>query len=117
MTSGPRGLSFSRCNSLFTNRSDLMTAFAHIFRGDYGEAQNWISKVLRKEPNMLAALRVAAIANALAGNIEEARQFMAKHRQFVPAMRITDLSEHLPLRRPQDFERYVEGMRRAGLPE
>jgi TolB-like protein/class 3 adenylate cyclase len=100
-----------------TNRSDLMTAFAHIFRGDYGEALNWVSKVLRKEPNMLAALRVAAIANALAGNIEEARQFMAKHRQFVPAMRITDLSEHLPLRRPQDFERYVEGMRLAGLPE
>jgi hypothetical protein len=60
---------------------------------------------------------MAAIANALAGNIEEARQFMAKHRQFVPAMRITDLSEHLPLRRPQDFERYVEGMRLAGLPE
>jgi adenylate cyclase len=100
-----------------TNRSDLMTAFAHIFRGDYGEALNWVSKVLRKEPNMLAALRVAAIANALAGNIEEARQFMAMHRQFVPAMRITDLSEHLPLRRPQDFERYVEGMRVAGLPE
>ncbi len=100
-----------------TDRSDLMTAFAHIFRGDYSNALNWVSKVLRKEPNMLAALRVAAIANALAGNIEEARQFMAKHRQFVPAMRITDLSEHLPLRRPEDFERYVEGMRLAGLPE
>jgi hypothetical protein len=35
-----------------------------------------------------------------------------------PARRISNLKEVLPfLRRPEDFAKYVDGLRKAGLPE
>jgi Flp pilus assembly protein TadD len=92
-----------------------MTAYAHFFMGDNGEALNWASKVLRKEPNMPAALRAAAMANALAGNIDEARQLVVRLRQIVPAGRLINWRELL--RRPEDVERTAKAMRLAGLPK
>jgi TolB-like protein len=98
-----------------TNRSDVMTAYAHFFMGDNGEALNWASKVLRKEPNMPAALRAAAMANALAGNIDEARKLVVRLRQIFPAGRLINWRELL--RRPEDVERTANAMRLAGLRE
>jgi adenylate cyclase len=98
-----------------TNRSDVMTAYAYFFMGDNGEALNWASKVIRKEPNMPAALRAAAMANALAGNIDEARKLVVSLRQIVPAGRLINWRELL--RRPEDVERTAKAMRLAGLPE
>jgi hypothetical protein len=34
-----------------------------------------------------------------------------------PAFRVSRLTDHVPLRRPDDLARYAEGLRRAGLPE
>ena len=98
-----------------TNRSDVMSAYAHFFLGNNGEALNWASKVLRKEPNMAAAVAAAAMANALAGNIDEARKFMVRLRQLVPAARSIRMRKLF--RRPEDVERADEAIRLAGLPE
>jgi TolB-like protein/class 3 adenylate cyclase len=101
-----------------TDRSDVMMAFAHFFMGDNGEALNWASKVLRKDPNMPTALGVAAMANALAGNIDEARKLVVRLRQILPALRLTNLKEYFrTTRRPEDIERAAKAMHLAGLPE
>ena len=92
-----------------------MSAYAHFFMGNNGEALNWASKVLRKEPNTAAALGAAAAANALAGNIDEARKFTVRLRQLAPAARAFRMRELL--RRPEDVERVAKAMRLAGLPE
>jgi hypothetical protein len=43
---------------------------------------------------------------------------MARLRQFDPALRVSNLGEVMvPLRRPKDQSKYVEGLRKAGLPE
>ena len=34
-----------------------------------------------------------------------------------PAIRVSDLGYFIPLRRPDDFARLVDGLRKAGLPE
>jgi hypothetical protein len=34
-----------------------------------------------------------------------------------PALRVSNLGDITPLRRPQDIARYAEAMRKAGLPE
>jgi hypothetical protein len=34
-----------------------------------------------------------------------------------PALRLSNLPDLLPFRRPEDFARWAEGLRRAGLPE
>jgi hypothetical protein len=63
------------------------------------------------------ALRAFATANALSGRIEQAQKAMARLRQIDSALRISDLKDLTPLRRPEDMSKYSEGMRKAGLPE
>ena len=42
---------------------------------------------------------------------------MARLRQLDPALRISNLKDLIPLRRPEDLARLAEGLRKAGLPE
>ncbi len=94
------------------------TASAHFFAGRYDEASSWAEKALRENPNLQQALRVAAASHALAGRLEEAQKAIARMRQLDPDLRISNLKDRLPtFRRPEDFARYVEGLRKAGVPE
>ena len=78
---------------------------------------SWATRALAHQPNHLSALRASAAANALAGNIDEARKLMAQLRELDPAQRISNYKDYVPYRRPQDHEKMVEGLRLAGLPE
>ena len=42
---------------------------------------------------------------------------MARLRQLDPALRLSNLKDLLTLRRPEDFAKWEEGLRKAGLPE
>jgi hypothetical protein len=42
---------------------------------------------------------------------------MARVREMNPTLRIANLGELEPLRRPQDMATWTEGMRKAGLPD
>jgi TolB-like protein len=95
----------------------LGVAFAHFFAGDYHKASSVAEQVLREKPDLSPALRYAAASSALAGRIEEAQQAMARLRQIDPELRVANLHDFAPLRRPEDRARYEEGMRKAGLPE
>jgi hypothetical protein len=73
---------------------------------------------LREQPNYLGALRIAAASNALAGRPEKAQKLTERLRKLHPVQRISNLADTvLPLRRPADFARLEEGLRKAGLPE
>jgi tetratricopeptide (TPR) repeat protein len=94
------------------------TASAHFFAGRYDEASSWAEKALRESPNLQQALRVAAASHALAGRLERARKTIAHMRQLDPDLRISNLKDRLPtFRRPEDLARYIEGLRKAGVPE
>ena len=94
------------------------TASAHFFAGRYDEASSWADKALRENPNLQQALRVAAASHALAGRLDKAREAIARMRALDPDLRISSLKARLPtLRRPRDFAKYVEGLRKAGVPE
>jgi TolB-like protein/class 3 adenylate cyclase/tetratricopeptide (TPR) repeat protein len=92
-------------------------AAAHLFVGRYDEASSWAEKASRQRPNAAGAARVAAASHALAGRLEQAQKSMARLRQIDPALRISNLRDVLTLRRPEVMARYVEGLRKAGLPE
>lgn len=92
-------------------------AHANFFAGRYDEASSWAQKALREQPNFMATNRIAAASNAVAGRLEEARRTMARLRQLDPALRVSNLKDQIPLRRPEDLARYEEGLRKAGLPE
>ena len=95
-----------------------VTAFAHFFAGRYDEAVAWAEKAFWERPNILATLRIAAVANAYAGRREQARKAMARALKLDPEMRISNLRDRIAFfGRPEDFEKYAEGLRLAGLPE
>ena len=93
------------------------TAFAHFLAGRYDEATAWATRALREQPNYPAANRILAASNALAGHMSEAQEAMAHLRELDPSLRISNLTEVLPLRRPEDLAKFADGLRKAGLPE
>jgi TolB-like protein/Tfp pilus assembly protein PilF len=93
------------------------TAFAHFLAGRYDEATRWANSALREQPNFAAATRVLTASHALAGHLSEARKVMAHLRELAPSLRVSNLNEVFPLRRPDHLAKYAEGLRKAGLPE
>lgn len=81
------------------------------------EGLAWATRALAQRPDHILALWSSAIANALSGDIEEARRFMPRIRQLHPELRLSTLKEYYPVRRPEEFEMLREGLRLAGLPE
>jgi len=71
----------------------------------------------REKPNHLIATSVVAASGALAGRSPEAEKAMARLRQLEPALRLSNLRNLGPIRRPEDHARWSEGLRKAGLPE
>jgi TolB-like protein/class 3 adenylate cyclase len=92
-------------------------AAALTFLGRYDEASDWAKKAFAHEPNVLATMRVSAIAHAFAGNIEEARRIAVRLCQQDPALRVSKIRDYLPHRRSEDIDLFAEGLRRAGVPE
>jgi tetratricopeptide (TPR) repeat protein len=95
-----------------------VTAFAHFFAGRYDEASSWAEKAFWERPNILATLRIAAVSNAYAGRLEEAQKAIARALELDPDMRLSNIKNRIgTFRRPEDFAKYADGLRRAGLPE
>jgi tetratricopeptide (TPR) repeat protein len=93
------------------------TAAAHFFAGRYAEALSWAEMSFRENPNFIPSTAVAAASAALAGNHTAAEKAMARLRQIDPELRISNLKDLFPIRRSEDFDRWAEGLRKAGLPE
>jgi TolB-like protein/class 3 adenylate cyclase len=101
----------------FVFRAYAGLACSHLLAGRYDESSLWAERALQRRPNLLVAVREAAASHALAGRLPKAQKAMAQLRQFDPELRISNLTEWLPLRRPQDIATYEDGLRKAGLPE
>jgi TolB-like protein len=83
----------------------------------YDEAVSWLARTLVHQPNWKIAKRQAAIANAHAGNIAEARRLMEDIRLESPMLRLSNFKSYTHWRRPEDIEMMLQGLRLAGLPE
>jgi TolB-like protein len=92
-------------------------AWAHFLAGRYAEALSWAETAVREKPNLMFATCVAAASGALGGRLAEAQKAMAHLRQLDPTLRMSNLRDFFPTRRAEDFARWEEGMRTAGLPE
>jgi TolB-like protein len=95
----------------------LFTAMAHLSAGRHDQAAESARRVLH-ERQVLAAMRILGIASALGGHLEEARNAIARMSAFDPTLRLSNIDRVIPpYRRQEDRERYLEGLRKAGLPE
>ena len=93
------------------------TALAHFLAGRYDEAWPLAERALREQPYYLSVIRIAAVSNAFAGRLEEARKDIARALQLDPDLRVSNLKDRLGPFRPEGLAKYVEGLRKAGLPE
>ena len=93
------------------------TAFALFLADRYDEASEWANRALHEQPNYPAATRILAASKALAGQSGDAQEAMARLRELDPSLRVSNLGEVYPLRRPEDLAKLAEGLRKAGLPD
>lgn len=93
------------------------SAFAHFFAGRYDEACSLAERVLQESPNLHQGLRIFIASHVFAGRIERAHHALFRLRHIDPALRVSNLGNMTPLRRPEDITRYHDAMRKAGLPE
>jgi TolB-like protein/Tfp pilus assembly protein PilF len=94
------------------------TAYAHFFADRYDEAITWAKIALRELPDNHSALRIGAASCALAGRDEEAKRLVARLLEIDPLLRISNLKNVLgPYRQPEHVAKYVDALRKAGLPE
>jgi adenylate cyclase len=93
------------------------TALAHFFAGRHDDAVSWSGKALMEQPNFAPALRIFAVNSAMAGREKDAERAVSHLRRLYPTHRISVLKTQMPLRRPEDLAKWVEGLRKIGLPE
>jgi TolB-like protein len=101
----------------FTFNMQSATAAGHFFAGRYAEASSWAETAVRARPDFFPPNIVAAASAALTGNQAAAAKAMARLRQITPELRLSNLADFFPIQRPDDFSRWAEGLRKAGLPE
>lgn len=95
----------------------VATAFAHFIAGRYDDALSWAQAAVRSQPHFFIGNCAVAASAALAGKQAEAEEAMARVRQLSPDLRLSNLGELIPIRRPQDYDRWAQGLEKAGLPE
>lgn len=111
-----RAISLSSCDPLiFKVRAGL--GYAYFLAGRYDEAAALTLNALGARPGYLTAMRGAAASHALAGRVDEARRLIARVHERDPALRVSNLTDLLPFSREQDFGRWTDGLRKAGLPD
>jgi TolB-like protein/Flp pilus assembly protein TadD len=91
--------------------------YGHLYAGRYDAATACVERALLEVPVYPPALRLAAMSYALAGRLDEAHKAVARLRQVAPTLRLSTMKDFVPCRRPEDRERYIGGLRKAGLPD
>jgi len=98
--------------------SQAGAASAHFQAGRYDEASACAETALQNAPDHPAVLRIHAASNAFGGRLEQARKSIMRLLQRNPTLRVSNLKDVMgPYRRAEDVAKYIEGLRKAGLPE
>ncbi len=82
------------------------------------EAAEWARKTVKANPKLPGGYRTLAASYGNLGRLAEADTAREKLQELLPNLTIAQLRERLPyFRKPEDLERYLDGLRKAGLPE
>jgi adenylate cyclase len=94
-------------------------AFAHIAAGRYEDAMEWVDRSLHELPRYRASMYVKVALCAHLGRLEEARDRLCRLQQMLPGLTIAWYKARFGTGwlAPQIAAFYVEGLRKAGLPE
>mgnify|MGYP001825502002 FL=1 len=85
-------------------------------QGNYPEAAAHYQEVLERNPLMPMGRKWLAATYAQMGRREDARWEVEETLMIMPDFSISREEETIPIRRPEDRTRYLEGLRKAGFP-
>jgi tetratricopeptide (TPR) repeat protein len=103
-------------NDPLTFNFQAAQAFALFFAGRFDQAHASAEISVRLRPGILLFMCIAAASAALAGRTQDAQKILARILHANPHLRISE-AHLMPLRRPQDTAKWIEGLRLAGLLE
>ena len=92
-------------------------AVAHYAAGRYAEAAHYATQAARLRPGFQGVQRMRCASLAQAGQVDEARSLLVTVRHQQPQLSLDWIRANVPYQTPQLLERYLEGMRKAGLNE
>ena len=90
---------------------------AEFLAGRYEQAIPWCRKALQVNPRFLACLRHLTTSLAHLNRLDEAQAAAAQLLALEPGFRVSIFASWYPLRPAENLERYVAGLRAAGLPD
>ena len=86
--------------------------------GRYGEATEWADRSLTELPRYGPAIRTKVVACAQLGRLVEARDLVARMLEIQPGLTIAGFKAYAATNFPREILAvYVDGLRKAGLPE
>jgi TolB-like protein/Flp pilus assembly protein TadD len=83
----------------------------------YDDAVEWGEKTIEENPRHPGAYRLLAASYAQLGHIEEAKVALEEMLLQMPGMTVAATRKQVPWKRADDAQRYLDGLRKAGLPE
>jgi TolB-like protein len=94
-------------------------ALASLLAGLYQDANRWADVSLREQPRYLLAIRVKVVSCAELGRMDEARHWLGRMLDINPGSTIAEYRKLAAgyFRLPETFDIFLEGLRKAGLPE
>ena len=98
----------------------IMKASSHHGRytkTDTKEAQRLLHKAINLDPKFPGGHRLVAASCGQLGRTQEAAGELKEVLKLMPGMTAEDVRIQVPFKRPRDMERYIEGLRKAGLKE
>jgi TolB-like protein/Tfp pilus assembly protein PilF len=91
--------------------------FAHFSKGQYEEAASWLERGCQIGSNFNVTHRALAATYAQLGRMEEARMALQEDLRLNPSESVSFIKQQVPYADPDFSERYLDGLRKAGLPE
>ena len=95
---------------------ELTIATAHFIAGRYAEALDQAEKASRMQPDRFSTLSFRAASLAHLERLEEARVCVRRLMDLEPDIRLARLRSRFPIKHDEDYARWEEALRRAGLP-
>jgi len=95
----------------------LMAGVAHYHLKEYHDAQHWLTEAIGRAPNHQYGHAFLAATYAQLGRMEDARAEASEVLRLNPRYSINGTQTHVSiLKRAEDLEHLVDGLRKAGLP-
>ncbi len=95
----------------------MARALAAYVAESYEETVRWCHKTIEENPRFPGAYRILAATYGGLDEIEQAKKALKELLRQMPGLTVTATRQQIPWKKSEHAERYLDGLRKAGLPE